>query len=559
MTSAFAQGFQMGSEAWDNAERMKLARAAEERANEQFGWQREEQRKKTESDYLLGLASQERGIQGTGSELRSALEGLTATDTGGTAMNTESRDELATALNRLSPEQAQLALRAYGNAYGGDKSNLGKANTYRDNSGALMVTEKYEKPSAMDSAKRYEELAAQSGNMYALKEARANRLTALQISGAQRQEDQAVEFQKVKDDWNKEQARFHDDINSTMETDGVFGVVKKYGNLYEKETGNTLEANGKNVIVKKGKEVIDTIPASEFGGFMDKAMSQYYVNGFANRLVEKGMFNSPQEAINYMTKQRELANQTTTANAAKMNAETQYEFHKPGGVWQQAQNAHNQALKDIYAEKQAKPQWRTVTIKGTVDANGVKGSDRQIIVGMSVGKDGTPKVQAYTPEGKEITDQNTVNAAMSAAGGEGMPSSGIDSSFSADLGAARKRYENGQTDLPGYQKEVAEITLRSGLPKPGQPLNPAAGKQTPETKTKTALPEKHEVHTSPDADRDIHFFRGTGRGATGQAGWRVDGVQGVFPSESAARKAWLDHHYKNYKSPMNDSLDKYPE
>ena len=105
----------------------------------------------------------------------------------------------------------------------------------------------------------------------------------------------------------------------------------------------------------------------------------------------------------------------------------------------------------------------------TVDDKGVK-VKTPVLARVGTDKEGNPKVEAFTLDGKPITDSKIINQLGAPSGDENGPSSAL----GADVASARKRYETGAIDYKTYQQEVGDILRTNGatatdkaLPKPG--------------------------------------------------------------------------------------------
>lgn len=193
---AFAGGLAKGAmDTYTTLSEVELKKKREEREQAEYEAKQLERAQQAEAGRLLAQASQERGVAGTGVQGPQALSGLTGTQAGAAPeaaqMTPEGRAALYESLKGLSPEQAQQALRAYGAAYGQPTEgglDLSRASTYRGAGGELGVTNQSAMPTNLESARRFQELAAQSGNLVAVEKATANRAQALQIAGGERAE-----------------------------------------------------------------------------------------------------------------------------------------------------------------------------------------------------------------------------------------------------------------------------------------------------------------------------------------------------------------------------------
>jgi hypothetical protein len=181
--------------------------------------------------------------------------------------------------------------------------------------------------------------------------AAAAELANFQLKNAKRESDFNDRYDALQTDWNKKIAGIHSDITDTLAKDGAAGAIKKFGPEYKAQTGADVSLMGNNVIVKKDGKVVSQFPASELGAKLEGELSQHYTTGFADEVVKQGLFKDPKDAIAYMQKKAELRNQSITANAAAMNAETQREYQGIGGVIDRGNKAHMDVLRDAYVGK----------------------------------------------------------------------------------------------------------------------------------------------------------------------------------------------------------------
>ena len=84
----------------------------------------------------------------------------------------------------------------------------------------------------------------------------------------------------------------------------------------------------------------------------------------------------------------------------------------------------------------------------TVDDKGVK-VKTPVLARVGTDKEGNPKVEAFTLDGKPITDSKIINQLGAPSGDENGPSSAL----GADVASARKRYETGAIDYKTYQQK----------------------------------------------------------------------------------------------------------
>jgi hypothetical protein len=241
----------------------------------------------------------------SGQSIGQALQGLRSED-----MTPAARAELESSLSALPPEQAQAALQAYGKAYGGN-ANAGVV----QGKGGLTVTDKPYNPE-----QAYVDAALKAGNATALKEARANQLTGLQIQGAQqgikkgeyelrglqKQEDFDAKFQASMSEFSDKFKKRAEDFNTTLEVDGKRGVLEKFG-PEAKKMGYDVTLMGNDLIVKgpDNKKIVLSTP-DQIKEMYGQLLQADYAKSFEGHLVSSGLFRSPQEVIAYMQKKEEL-------------------------------------------------------------------------------------------------------------------------------------------------------------------------------------------------------------------------------------------------------------
>jgi hypothetical protein len=271
---------------------------------EQEKFAREKKQWKDEDEAAALMKSAYAGPQeSSGTSVGQALQGLDRPDAAGNTMGQEGRAALEEALSKLSPEQAQAALQQYTRAYGADpKADPG---VYKGQNG-LFVTDKPYNPE-----QAYVDAALKSGNQVALKQARANQLTGLQIDSSrqgleegkyrlgslQRQADTDTQIAEERKKWQQQMASMHTEIQDTFARDGVNGVLK-YAEPQLKKAGLTGSVMGNTVTLKRGKDVVEQFDVKDAPAAIDKYMGQQYVHGFAQHLVDMGLTTTA-EAMNW--------------------------------------------------------------------------------------------------------------------------------------------------------------------------------------------------------------------------------------------------------------------
>ena len=151
------------------------------------------------------------------------------------------------------------------------------------------------------------------------------------LKNAKRESDFNDEYDKLRDDWNKKTGALMATFDSTFATDGPNGVIKKMGPQFKQITGQDVNLVGNNVVVGSGKDATK-IPVTQFREAFEGAMAQHYTSGFADELVKRGMFKNPNEAVQYMLKQRELGIKDREAGIHEG-------FYGKGGVYERTHMA----------------------------------------------------------------------------------------------------------------------------------------------------------------------------------------------------------------------------
>lgn len=276
-------------------------------------------------------------------------------------------------------------------------------------------------------------------------------MKTLQISAASRSDRSA---QKMEDFQN-----WHTSMVDLMAKGDWAGVVSANLGLYNKPTkGSNLNdgltakvipsADGKSssfVQYNKKGDVVSSTPITADlvqSKFEDLAFSKYQALDFKGG-TELGI---KKDELN-VKKSRAVYENMRDAGAANYY----------NGIGRQTGGSNKGTVKNFTVE--------------TVDDKGVK-QKTPILARVSTDKEGNPKVEAFTLDGKPITDSKVINQIGSSGGGEeGGPSSAL----GADMGSARKRYENGQIDYKTYKQELADIVRDNGqtptdkaMPKPGK-------------------------------------------------------------------------------------------
>jgi hypothetical protein len=194
MTSAFAQGFQMGSEMYDSSERMKLAKAAEDRASKEFSWREKEQQGKE------GLRQAALEMEQTGDTVpvQSGVGATGGIDEGGFTLQQQP----------ITQEQ--------------------KVANFRRRALELGAS-----PEAIQQ----------------------HELSGYQVAAARRSNDIDNRFDKTMNSLHEDSAKRLNDIQTTAEQEGMNGLYKKFSpELKKAYPGMDIQQVGNSIVLTHGKQ-----------------------------------------------------------------------------------------------------------------------------------------------------------------------------------------------------------------------------------------------------------------------------------------------------------------
>lgn len=283
------------------------------RDRERFERERKDWQEKDQANALMRQAYTPPS-EADGRTVDQAVGGLAGADASGNRMTPEGRAALTESLKGLPPEQAQAALQAYGKAYGGEGQSTANAGVYQGKQG-LYVTDK-----AYNPEQAYVDSALRSGNPTALREARANQLTGLQLEGAkqnlkkgefelrslERSEQRDTKFREAMDTLHQKSAKALDEVEATAQTGGMKGLVERYGADLKKAYGMDVALVGNNIVVKdsKGKTVQTISNLDQAKAALGQHFQQDFAKSFERELMP--LFGSPKELADYLNKREEI-------------------------------------------------------------------------------------------------------------------------------------------------------------------------------------------------------------------------------------------------------------
>lgn len=281
------QSFALFRKMQQDEERLARDRERFEQERERFGREQKTWQEQDASSKLMQEAYRGPDVTGPTDQ---ALNVMTGKDVSGQRLTPEARSQLNTQLAALSPEERQAALGAYKSSY-------------------------------YNPEQAYVDAALKAGNQTALKEARASQLTGLQIQGVQqgitkgeyelrglqRGEERDAKFRETLDTLHQKQTKQLDEVSTIAETEGMKGLVQRYGADLKKAYGHDVALVGNNIVVKdaQGKPIGQPISSINEA---KAALQQHFKTQFSADFHREMMplFGSPAELTNYLNKREEI-------------------------------------------------------------------------------------------------------------------------------------------------------------------------------------------------------------------------------------------------------------
>jgi hypothetical protein len=356
--------------AYTTLEEIELKRAAEERDKARFAEeQRLIQQRIGSEDIARRSAIPETG--GTSvDEVASALPIYAGAADGGANLPANYGSTFKETFNKLTPQQQEMVLRGYGDAatpggrviadaakgdtsaVAGQETPFVPENKERFeklaalNLGTISVRQGAEGNYAVqpiaDEAKiiaNYKKLAMQSGNPVAIKAAQDSEISYLTREvGKQNIKlndygiKKAETAQKFKDDWAAEMQaakKDHFKLMKKVETElndpnvSLDSLVSKFGSQLKDVTGQSYSVkDGKIVTVgADGKPTIVASDINQAGQLLKEAATNHFGVDFQNRLLEKGLFETPADLAAFIKDKQDFFIKTGTLATARLSAE----------------------------------------------------------------------------------------------------------------------------------------------------------------------------------------------------------------------------------------------
>lgn len=189
----------------------------------------------------------------------------------------------------------------------------------------------------------------------------------LELLSIERAAKQDKAFDTHMEETHKSLANMRQDIQGTFDTDGMNGLVKKYGSDFKDATGNSVALMGNALVIKdsKGKVVGQPVTRPEDAiNALSNVLGKRAMEASLEGMVTKGLFRNSAELMDYFTKRNNMETQTsnaqssrisalasqTSANASAQNAATQASIAPSTIAQNQAQAAMYTAHAGVYAQ-----------------------------------------------------------------------------------------------------------------------------------------------------------------------------------------------------------------
>jgi hypothetical protein len=371
-------------------------------------------------------------------------------------------------------------------------------------------------------------------------------------------------FESHMADTHKKLLGVRQDIQATFDTDGMNGLVKKYGSAFSDATkGNSVSLVGNALVIKdsKGKVIGQPItrPEDAVNG-LSNVIGQKAAQSSLDDLLKKGLFRNSAELMSYYKDRNTMDTQTsnaesqrmsamasqTSANASAQNAATQASIASSTIAQNNAQaamyNAHagvyNQTLKVAETNKEAREAMQPFLddIAKLTDPNGKDRAefDRLSMKAMAAGATKSADIKGLFESAKRADKSNApeVDPEAKKAAYKELSEVGTDPKAIAAV-KAKWSMVFGPTEL---DKAIAAKNKPPVAPAPA-----AASAETP-TAVPTAIPTAATPPVAPVAALPASAPPVTKSTAYGKTGYQIKGVIGVFSSPQEAQAAWAQKY-----------------
>jgi len=386
-----------------------------------------------------------------------------------------------------------------------------------------------------------------------------------ELTRLERDSRQDAAFETYMAETNKKLVGVRQDIQGTFDTDGMNGLVKKYGSDFRDATGNSVALVGNALVIKdsKGKVVGQPVTRPEDAvNALSNVIGQKAMQASLDGMITKGLFRNSAELMSYFKDRNAMENQTssaqsqrisalasqTSANASAQNAATQASIASSTIAQNTAQaamyNAHagvyNQTLEVAKTNKEARDAMQPFLdqIGALTDPNGKDKAEfdrlsmKAIAAGATKSADIKNLLEASKRADKSIAPEVDPEAKKQAY--QELREAGTDAKL---IKAVKDKWE-----MVFGPNETTRAIMAAEERRKNQQPGPAAAPAAPAPATPTAIPTAAAPPTTPAAALPASAPPVTKSTAYGKTGYQIKGVIGVFKTPEEAQAAWAQKY-----------------
>jgi len=373
-------------------------------------------------------------------------------------------------------------------------------------------------------------------------------------------------FESYMAETHKKLTGMRQDIQGTFDTDGMNGLVKKYGSDFKDATGNSVALVGNALVIKdpKGKVIGQPVTRPEDAvNALSNVIGQKAMQSSLDGMLQKGLFRNSAEMLSYFKDRNTMETQTsnaqsqrmsamasqTSANASAQNAATQASV-APSIISQNTAqaamyNAHagvyNQTLKVAETNKEARDAMQPFLddIAKLPDPNGKDRAefDRLSMKAMAAGATKSADIKGLFESAKRADKSNApeVDPEAKKAAYKELSEVGTDpKAIKAVMDKWEMVFGPNETTKAVM---AAEARRKASQGNPVAPAPAAAPAAAP-----TAIPTAAAPPAAPVAALPASAPPVTKSTAYGKTGYQIKGVVGVFSSPQEAQAAWAQKY-----------------
>lgn len=382
-----------------------------------------------------------------------------------------------------------------------------------------------------------------------------------ELTKLERDARQDAAFESYMSETHQKLAGMRQEIQGTFDTDGMNGLVKKYGSDFKDATGNSVALVGNALVIKdsKGKVVGQPVTRPEDAvNALSNVIGQKAMQASLDGMVTKGLFRNSAELMDYFTKRSTMRTQETTAAAATSNAEanmisaraaaqnagTQAQLAVSHAALYNAQAAMSSAHADLFKQSIKTAEGNTeakaamqpyldkiAEIKDPLSDEGRREVEKLTLQAVTAGAKHSSDMVKLLGELKKPDKSQApeVDPEAKKAAYKELSEVGTDPKA---IAAVKAKWSNvfGPTAL---DKAIADRAKQTA------PAAPAPAAPAP-----AAIPATNTAPTStvPAAALPANAPAVTKSTAYGKTGYQIKGVVGVFGSPQEAQAAWAQKY-----------------